>query len=77
MMEVLKITEKENGKGALMEISLGEEETRVLLELAVNGILREAINKQEAKFSEEPSDDPDFDIEAPDIAWVNNNRLDG
>ena len=75
-MEILKITEKENGKGVLMEISLEEEETRVLLERAVNDILREAINKQETKFSDE-SDDPDFDIEAPDIAWVNNNRLDG
>jgi len=68
-MEILKITEKENEKGVLMEISLEEEETRVLLELAVNDILREAIDKQEAKFSE-MYDDPDFDIEAPDIAWV-------
>jgi hypothetical protein len=52
-MKVLKIQESLNGKNALMEISLEEEETRVLLELAVNHILKKAIAKQEEKFSQE------------------------
>jgi hypothetical protein len=50
MVEVLKIIENENGNGALMEISLEEEEINLLLERAVNDILREAIAKQEEKF---------------------------
>jgi len=45
------------------------------LELAVNDILREAIDKQEAKFSE-MYDDPDFDIKAPDSDRVNNHWFD-
>ncbi len=48
MAEILRIVENEDGRGALMEISLEAEEMRVLLELAVNGILREAIDKQAA-----------------------------
>ena len=52
-MEVLRVIENENGKGALMEINLEEDEIRVLLEMAVNSILREAIDNQEKKLSGE------------------------
>jgi len=52
-MEVLKIIENYDGKNALMEISLEEDEIKVLLELAVNNILVEAIAKHEAEFLKE------------------------
>jgi len=51
-MEILKITEYEDRKNASMEINLEEEEIRVLLEMAINNILREAIDNQEKKLAE-------------------------
>ena len=45
-MEILQIKENSPGKGALLTLNLEEEEIRLLLEIAVNEILKKAINNE-------------------------------
>jgi len=45
-MEILKVTENENGS-ATLDISLTEEENNMLLEYAITNILKEQIERME------------------------------
>jgi len=58
-MKILKLTENFNGKGALLEINLEEEEIRILVELAINHILAEAIDSHEKLIKGDAPDPPE------------------
>ena len=57
-MEILKITEGSDGGKATIEAVFEEEEIVSLLEIAVNHILKEAIEEHEKKFEDLESPSP-------------------